>query len=273
MLPQGPLRRLHKLVDDIGLTRLDLGPLVDDLRVAVAFYTRLPVGLAAPVDGAAIARASWASPLVGGLIGALGALAYWIAIRLNLPPMVAATLAVGATLLLTGGLHEDGLADTADGFGGGATRQQALDIMRDSRIGTYGALALGLSLWLRISALADLPNPGLVACALIAAHAAARAGLPGFMGLVAPARAEGLAASAGAPTPARAGVAVLIGVVLLGLTLGLRTGLIALVLLCGGAAVMAWLCRRRIGGQTGDVLGALEQTGECLVLLVTAARF
>src|SRR5512140_2565084 len=127
MIPQEPLERLRKLADDIGLTRIDVDALVDDLRGALAFYTRLPVGRATPV--AALARAAWAAPLAGALIGALGALAYWIATRLNLPPMVAATLAVGATLLLTGALHEDGLADTADGFGGGATRQQALDIM------------------------------------------------------------------------------------------------------------------------------------------------
>src|SRR4051812_17521423 len=164
MIPQEPLERLRKLADEIGLTRIDLDPLVDDLRVALAFYTRLPVAQPTPADGAALARAGWAAPLVGALIGALGALAYWIAIRLNLPPLVAATLAVGATLLLTGGLHEDGLADTADGFGGGAARQQILDIMRDSRIGTYGALALGISLLLRIGALSDLPNPWLVAC-------------------------------------------------------------------------------------------------------------
>src|SRR3979409_1783992 len=179
MIPQEPLERLRKLAADTGVTRLDLAPLLAELRVAVAFYTR--------TQGAAHARAAWAAPLVGVLIGALGALAYWIAYRLNLPALVAATLAVGATLLLTGCLHEDGLADTADGFGGGATRAQILDIMRDSRIGTYGALALGIALLLRIGALADLPNPGLVAWALIAAHAAARASLPAFMWLIGPA--------------------------------------------------------------------------------------
>jgi hypothetical protein len=84
MIPQEPLERLRKLADEIGLTRIDLDPLVDDLRVAVAFYTRLPVAQPTPVDGAALARAAWAAPLVGALIGALGALAYWIAIRLNL---------------------------------------------------------------------------------------------------------------------------------------------------------------------------------------------
>src|SRR5712671_2072119 len=86
MIPQEPLERLRKLAADTGVTRLDLDPLLDELRVAVAFYTRLPVAQPTPVDGAALARAAWAAPLVGVLIGALGALAYWIAYRLNLPP-------------------------------------------------------------------------------------------------------------------------------------------------------------------------------------------
>ncbi len=238
MIPQEPLERLRKLAADTGVTRLDLDPLLDELRVAVAFYTRLPVAQPTPVDGAALARAAWAAPLVGVLIGALGALAYWIAYRLNLPPLVAATLALGAT-----------------------------------RIGTYGALALGVALLLRVGALADLPNPGLVAWALIAAHAAGRASLPAFMWLIGPARSDGLSAAAGAPPGGRAAAAIGIGVVLLFVALGLRTGLTALVLLLAGAAIMAWLCRRKIGGQTGDVLGALEQATECLVLLVAAARF
>src|SRR3954469_7984778 len=161
MIPQEPLERLRKLAAETRVTRGDLDALIDGLRVALAFYTRLPMAQPTPAGGVALARAGWAVPLVGVLIGALGALAYWIAVRLNLPPLVGATLAVCATLLLTGALHEDGLADPADGFGGGATRQQILDIMRDSRIGTYGALALGITLLLRIGTLADLPNAGL----------------------------------------------------------------------------------------------------------------
>ncbi|HEY2138345.1 MAG TPA: adenosylcobinamide-GDP ribazoletransferase [Xanthobacteraceae bacterium] len=276
MIPPSPRERLRKFVNDLGLGDLDLGPLITDLWVAVAFYTRIPVGLAGPGDGAALARASWAAPLAGALVGAIGAIAYWIAYRLNLPPLVCATLAIGATLIVTGALHEDGLADTADGFGGGQTRTQTLDIMRDSRIGTYGTCAVGLTLVLRITALADVGDargPALVAGALIAAHAAARATLPVFMLWVAPARSEGLSAGAGAPSRERAAVAALIGVVLLWVTLGLRNAMIALVPLCAGTVIMAWLSRRKIGGQTGDVLGALEQVGECVVLLVAAARF
>jgi adenosylcobinamide-GDP ribazoletransferase len=256
-----------------GLGRIDVRGLLSDLAAAIAFYTRLPLRPAAAVDGAAVARASWCAPLVGVLIGALAGLAYWIAWRLNLPPLVSATLAVAAGMLLTGCLHEDGLADTADGLGGGATRERALDIMRDGRIGAYGTCALVICLALRIGAIADLPRAALVVWALVGAHAMARAVLPVFMRLVPPARADGLSATAGAPSAERAAVAALIGIALLWIAFGFKSALIALVLVLIGAAVMGWLARRKIGGQTGDVLGAVEQVSETLVLLVTAARF
>ena len=149
-----------------GLGGIALGGLARDLHVALAFYTRLPIASPAGVDGAAVARASWCSPIAGAVVGAVAALVYWASVRLNLPQLVAATLAVAASMLITGCLHEDGLADTADGFGG-ATRAQALDIMRDARIGTFGACALIVSLALRVGAITDLPKASLVAWALI----------------------------------------------------------------------------------------------------------
>jgi adenosylcobinamide-GDP ribazoletransferase len=193
--------------------------------------------------------------------------------RLNLPQFVSATLAVTAAAAFTGFLHEDGLADMADGIGGGDTRERILDIMRDGRIGAFGACALIICFALRIGSVADLPNAALVAWALVGAHATARAILPLVMRLVPPARSDGLAAAAGAPSRERVVISVAIGVVLLALALGFKNALIALVLVLVGAAVTAWIAHRRIGGQTGDVLGAVEQVGECIVLLVTAARF
>lgn len=258
-------------VGELGLDRIDLWPLLTDLRAAVAFYTRIPLGGPA-ADGAAVARAAWCAPLVGALIGALSGLAFWIAWRLNLPPFVCATLAVGTSLALTGALHEDGLADMADGFGG-ESRERALAIMRDGRIGVFGACALAIALLLRVGALADMPNPGLAAWALIGAHAAARAGLPLFMGLVPPARADGLSAAAGAPPGASVAVALAVGFLLLARALGLRHALIAIALMLAAGLVIAVMAWRRIGGQTGDVLGAVEQVAECLVLLVAVAVF
>lgn len=247
--------------------------LTTDVKTSLAFATRLPLLHATPPDGAAIARASWALPLVGGLVGAFGAGVYAVAHELGLHGFIAATLALAATVLASGGLHEDGLADTADGFGGGATVERKLEIMRDSRIGTYGVAALILSFMLRAGALASLSDPTLVAAALIAAHAAARAALPVFMFLVPPARRDGLSAAAGKPPIASAAVAALLGMLALGFGLGLFGGGIALVLLMVGGGLLAWLTLRQIGGQTGDVLGALEQLCEVLILLTIASSW
>jgi adenosylcobinamide-GDP ribazoletransferase len=241
--------------------------LVTDLRIGVLFSTRLALGHTSMISGADLARASWAFPLAGALIGMLGAAVYWCARGVGLPPLAAAALTLAATLLATGCLHEDGLADTADGFGGGTTREQKLAIMRDGRIGTYGTCALLLSFALRWSALASLAEPAVIAGALIAAHASARGTMPWLMWLVAPARADGLAADAGPPPTSSIIAAGILAVIALGLGLSRPAAIIALLLLVATVAFMAWLCRKEIGGQTGDVLGALEQVGEILVLL------
>jgi adenosylcobinamide-GDP ribazoletransferase len=160
------------------------------------------------------------------------------------------------------------LADTADGFGGGATPERKLEIMRDSRIGTYGACALVLSILLRVASLAALAEPAAVAPALIAAHVAARATLPIFMRLTPSARADGLSAGAGRPTLDNAVIAGLIGAGTLALALSVAGAAISVVVLAAALTCMVLLSMRQIGGQTGDVVGALEQVGESLVLLV-----
>jgi adenosylcobinamide-GDP ribazoletransferase len=241
-----------------------------DLKIGLLFSTRFPLSHAAPVGGADIARASWALPVIGALIGLLGAAVYWVAFRCNLPPLLGAGLTVAATLAATGCLHEDGLADTFDGFGG-RDRERKLEIMRDSRIGTFGACALTMSLLLRIGALASLAAPGPVALALIAAHSGARAIMPLFLALVPPARPDGLSADAGRPSPASIMVAALLGIVLLVASLGAAASVIALLWLMVVLGVMRWLCLRQIGGQTGDTAGALEQIGEIAVLLTAVA--
>jgi adenosylcobinamide-GDP ribazoletransferase len=248
-----------------------LRSLATDLKLSVLLCTRLPILRSVPVKGASLARASWAFPIAGALVGLIGALAYWLAHVVGLPPLPAAALALAATLAVTGCIHEDGLADVADGFGGGATRERKLEIMRDSRIGAYGTCALMMSLLLRGSAVATLAEPSAVGAALIAAHAGARAGLPIFMALVPPARADGLSAGAGRPPGGSAVAAGLLGVGTLGLGLGPIPGFIAILLVLAAIGFLAWLCRRQIGGQTGDVLGALEQVSEMAILLVAAA--
>lgn len=244
--------------------------LARDISAAALFYTRLPLSPVAPIAGADVARAGWAAPLVGAVIGLAGAAIYCLAYIAGLAPPVAAGLALAATLGLTGALHEDGLADTADGLGG-ATREQTLAIMRDSRVGTFGVCALVLSLLLRAGALAALGDPLLVVPAMVASHAAARAMIPAFMRLVPQARADGLSAGAGAPPWASIVAAALLGLVAL-LLLAPARGAVALLAMLLATAALARLCMRRIAGQTGDVLGAVEQVNEIAVLLTAAAR-
>jgi adenosylcobinamide-GDP ribazoletransferase len=241
-----------------------------DLKIGLMFSTRFPISHSSPIGGADIARASWTLPLIGMLIGLLGASVYWIAFHFDLPPLLGATLAIAATLAATGCLHEDGLADTFDGLGGGS-RERKLEIMRDSRIGTYGACALTLSLLLRVGALASLVAPGQVALALIAANAGARAMLPPFLRLVPPARPDGLSADAGRPSPASVMAAALLGFVALLWGLGAARSVVALSLLVAVFGVTRRLCLRQIGGQTGDTAGALEQIGEIAILLTAVA--
>ena len=185
-----------------------------------------------------------------------------------MPSWPAAALSVASTLFATGCLHEDGLADTADGFGGGKTREHKLDIMRDSRIGTYGVCALTLSLLIRVSALASFFDTRSVVWALIASHVAARAAMPALMFLLKPARSDGLSFGAGQPTGLGVIAALAIGFVVLVFCLHPGRGFVALICLAVVVALMAGLSSKQIGGQTGDVVGALEQVSEIVVLLV-----
>jgi len=248
-----------------------LKDVIADLRIAASFVTIVPMASSKPAGEGVLARATWALPVAGLLVGLAGAFAYKVAIRVGLAPDLAALLALATTTLITGALHEDGLADTADGLGGGRTRERKLEIMRDSRIGSYGTCALILSFGLRWSALAAIASPWAVMLALCAAHAAARAGVPAFMSLVPPARRDGLAASTGTPPGRSVAIAFAIGTLVLALALGPAKALVGLVLLSLAGLTLARSAIRQIGGQTGDILGAFEQIGEILILLVAAA--
>jgi adenosylcobinamide-GDP ribazoletransferase len=237
-----------------------------DLQVALGFLTRLPVGAAGSLGNAA-----WTFPVVGLIVGAVAALVFAIAHALSLPHEIGAILAVAAAIALTGALHEDGLADTADGFGGGVERWQRLAIMRDSRIGSYGMIALILALLLRVAALAALPGPGRVAAALIAAHVLSRAALVPVLRHEPLARDDGLAAGAGRPPAGVSNVALALAAILALLFLGISTAIAAGLVVTATTLGLAWLARRQIGGQTGDVLGAMQQIGEIGVLLALLA--
>ena len=243
---------------------------LDEARLALMLLTRLPAGrIDDPVP--AMKYAAWAYPLAGLAVGGIGGAALWLGQALGLPALASSFIALAAMALATGAMHEDGLADTADGFGGGATRERKLEIMRDSRIGSYGVLALVLVIGLRASALAAL-MPGLAgALVVIAGAMASRAVLPIVMAHLPPARTDGLGRSAGSPEmPVWAG-ALAIG--LLALLVFLPFSAWVPALLAGGAAALAVsrMALRQIGGQTGDTLGATQLLTETAILLAAVA--
>ena len=238
--------------------------------VAVArFFTCLPLPADA-TEPTELADAAWAFPVIGACIGLACALVYALADRLGLPVLASALLAIGAGTVLTGGLHEDGLADTMDGLGG-SDAPTRLVIMRDSRSGAFGVLALVFSVGLRAAALAAMPGAWSALGALVAAHAVSRGILPAVMYYLPPAREDGLGAAAGRPDFAfmlwSLGLAALIALA----SLGIATGIAALIAASLVAWALAMLARRRIGGHTGDVLGAIEQGGETAMLLAASA--
>ncbi len=248
--------------------------------VAVQFLTRLPVPLSR-FEPAWLNDCVRHFPLVGAFVGAVGAAVLAAAGQLW-PAWVAAVLALAATVALTGGFHEDGLADTFDALGGVVPRDKALAIMKDSRIGSYGALALGLSLLLRAALLAVLATRPLLgaAAALLASHALARAAAVGVMvslpygGDAEHAKAKPLAL---AVAPRNLGIALGWCAALLGALAAVGVPASRLLLAAAAAAVVAgvmrqWL-RRRLGGYTGDGLGATEQLAEIAVLLAFTASF
>ena len=247
-----------------------------DLLAAFQLLTRLPVAAVGGWIGGAreapdLRRMVWAFPVVGAVVGLAGGLVYWLVQGIGASAMVAAIFALAATALVTGAMHEDGLADMADGFGGGATRERKLEIMRDSRIGSYGVIALVLSLALRIAALTALAESGHAVAGLIAAAILGRAAIIGLMRLLAPARSDGLAAQGARPDDRATVGGLAFALVAALLLLPAGAALAAILAAAVACLAVAWLARRQIGGHTGDVLGAGEQIGECLVLAALAA--
>ncbi len=223
------------------------------------------------------ARVSWATPLAGAIIGAIGAGVVLTAHIVHLPDFLAAACSIGALTLVTGALHEDGLADVADGFGGGVTRDQKLTIMRDSRLGAYGALALCIGTLMRVSAVAAMLERGAFVVALALVSAAALSRVAGLFPLVTllPARTDGAGSSAATPSPSATRLAAYIAIAI-GLTplLGgasLAQTIVSQMAAFASGAVVAKIADRQIGGYTGDVLGAAQQVAEVAVLMSLAA--
>jgi len=241
-----------------------------ELHLALVFMTRLPLPHLKDMPEGGLAQSMRMFPLVGLVVGGLSAAVYGLA-HLALPPAVAALVALAAGVWATGCLHEDGLADLADGFGGGRDKDRKLEIMRDSRIGSYGVVAVALSLLLRAAALASFPSSWAACAALVAAHALSRAVIPGLMQGLSPARSDGLGHGAGQPSQTVALTAAILALAIAAALLPLSTAVAAGLAAVAGAAVIGHLARKHIGGHTGDVLGGAEQAAEVCALLAILA--
>ena len=241
------------------------------LAVATSFLTRFPWAGSREIGPGDLTRASrcygWVGAGVGFWIGACFVLA-----RTLFAPLLAATLAIGAGILATGAMHEDALGDVADGFGGGLTRERKLEIMKDSRQGSYGVLAMVVSLLLRIQALAWMPLR-LAMPALIAVHAFSRTGMVWMLWRLPSARSGGMAASVGRVSAADVAWATAGGLLLAILALG-PGAVVPVVATLLGAFAVSWLALENIDGVTGDVLGTAQQVAEIggLLALVSVAR-
>jgi len=245
--------------------------------LAVQFLTRLPVPvlgrLTAEQAAVGLGRAmAWLPPvgsLIGVVTGATFVLAQWW-----WPPMIAAGLALIVEALLTGAFHEDAVADFCDAFGGVASGERALAIMKDSRIGSYGALGLGLVVLLRVAAMIALP-PGLALAAIVGAATFGRLCAVTLAAIVAPVGSGvGMAVRAGRTPPGRLALAGLLALPGIAPILWLRPAVV-IASLVAMAVLLAWLTRfllRRIGGSTGDCLGFAAAMGQLALLLAVAAR-
>ncbi|HEY4306525.1 MAG TPA: adenosylcobinamide-GDP ribazoletransferase [Gemmatimonadaceae bacterium] len=250
------------------------------LAAAFTFMTRVPLGALASHDPADLPASAVYFPLVGLFVGLVGAAVFGVASRVW-PASIAVVMLMCATVLLTGAFHEDALADAFDGFGGGWSREQVLAIMKDSRVGSYALVGVTLTLALKFTALYALASPDArigVVRALVAAHVLSRWSSLVLIRRYPYARpaADGERPSAGRPfiagvTDTRLVVATLLMLIIVNLAIG-WTAVAPLIVSLLVTASAGWYFDRRIGGITGDALGAANQIVEVCVYLTLAAR-
>lgn len=240
---------------------------------ALGYFTRLPVPGWVGYSPDGLARSARYLPAIGLLVGGFGALVFWLAMHVWQQP-VAVVLAMVATIALTGAFHEDGLSDTADGLGGGWDKAKILSIMKDSRIGSYGVIAVVLGLLGKFALLSTLPA-GQVVVALIAGHAVSRFCAISLIATMDYSRDD--ETSKARPVAARLGLGpLLFALVFAGLPLLLLVPEPAMTAVGLAALATLWLaakCRRWLGGYTGDCLGAVQQLAEIAFYLGLAAHF
>lgn len=243
--------------------------MISSFLAAVAFLTRIPVGRRYAFGQKEVARSARWFPLVGALLGAISVAALWLFAPI-FPSFVTAILLSGIDALLTGALHLDGLADTADGFGGGSTREDVLRIMRDHAIGSYGAVALVLVIVLKIATVAALIDGHRAIAGLVLAPMLGRWSAVVLSVTQPYARPQ----SDASPTRFVSRSELIIATVTaipISIALDPFRGSVAFGLVAVGTLAWAWYCRQRIGGITGDTLGAGIEISECLVFLLITA--
>ncbi len=255
----------------------DPSTLVTDTARALGFLTRLPIpSHYFEDDQASLAQVSRAFPLAGFIAALPAAVFLLIAPWLNIPPLLAAVISVAISIGTTGALHEDGLADMADGFFGGKDTEHRLEIMKDSRTGVYGVLILALSLLMKVFALASLVTLGgmSAAAALLAAGIAARTALVWHWTELESARPGGVADHAGRPDEESLSFALVTGIpvaaVIVLIVFSLSSAVLAALLVVIASFAFVRLCRDKIGGFTGDTLGAASQIAEVAALIALA---
>jgi adenosylcobinamide-GDP ribazoletransferase len=249
-----------------------------ELVHALKFLTRLPIPFGRTIDPPPLNQTMRMFSIAGAMIGAMIATVLVATNLLHLPPLLCGLFAVSAGLLITGALHEDGFADTADGLGGGKTRERRLEIMRDSRIGSYGALALLVAVAARVVVYASLLElPWMTSFAvIIATQSFSRALVVDLLWATSPARNDGLSAYAGQPPRAVAIFAIGVGLMLTllaGYYTAFENAVLALAFGLAATAAVRWQAIRLIGGQTGDICGAAQVACEVMMLTAFIARF
>jgi adenosylcobinamide-GDP ribazoletransferase len=251
---------------------------IDDIARSVAFLSRvhMPERHFIGHDGK-LNRAVQAFAVAGALIALPGAAVFSVLDAFRADAWLSALLALAVYTAITGVLHEDGLCDTADGLGGGKTPEQAMTIMRDSRIGTYGGVALFFTFALRASAMAVLfrtLSPSASGCVLVATAALSRACLVWHWRLLPPARKDGVASRVGEPDPQSALIAFVSAGLLVAVLMvphsGLWNSAIAVAMAIAATYIFSRFALHKIGGNTGDTLGASQQISEIAVLCTLA---
>lgn len=232
-----------------------------DIPTAIGLLSRLPVSS----GGTRGAAAAWAFPLVGLIIGLLAAITGWVLTALGLSANLTAAFVLLTMIITTGAMHEDGLADTVDGLWGGWEPTRRLEIMKDSHIGTYGVIALILSLLIRWGTLSALINADMLAIGVISVATLSRAPMVVMMALMPHARTDGLSASVGRVAAKTAQIAALIAIIVTLALLG-WAAITAIAITTLAALITALIAQQKIGGQTGDILGATQQISEIAAL-------